>query len=85
MAFPKLHELVADFKAWRRGEKRVAKYGTRGRVYADKEGKSTSKRPGADTKAKFKVVVTPSRVYSKKLNKWLTVEEYQKLTGATNG
>jgi hypothetical protein len=31
-------DLYEDFKAWRRGEVRVAPRGTRGRVYARKDG-----------------------------------------------
>lgn len=34
----KLRELWEDAKAWRRGERRVAPHGTRGRVYRRKKG-----------------------------------------------
>ena len=40
MNIPKFKELWQDFKAYRRGERRVAPYGTRGRVYAPKIAKS---------------------------------------------
>ena len=33
MPIPTLWELVDHFRAWRRGERRIAPYGTYGRVY----------------------------------------------------
>ena len=33
MPIPTLWELVDQFRAWRRGERRIAPYGVRGRVY----------------------------------------------------
>ena len=34
-------ELWQDFKAWRRGERRIAPYGTRGRVYEKRDAPSS--------------------------------------------
>lgn len=53
--------LIEDFKAYRRGEKRVAPRGTRGRIYAPTEGKSevgTTFRAKADPVATLIMKIT---------------------------
>lgn len=37
MMFPKLREIKEDIKAYRRGEKRIAPFGSTGRVYAPRK------------------------------------------------
>ncbi len=44
MRIPRLRELLDHFKATRRGEVKVAPYGSRGRVYAPPEGERDLKR-----------------------------------------
>ncbi len=35
--FTRIREVWQNYKAWRRGERRIAPYGARGRVYAQKD------------------------------------------------
>lgn len=57
MTIPTLKELVSDFRAWRRGEKRVAPYGSRGRVYEKKSGNAGSGPSLNRTKAEPKATL----------------------------
>ena len=57
------HRLIEAFRAWRRGEKRIAPYGVRGRVYA-KAGDPAVK---AKTRPEAKM---SARVYRATENAW---------------
>lgn len=58
MTWPTWFEIKEDFKAARRGERRVAPYGTRGRVYEAKPG--SKKQPFDKIKAKARPTATIS-------------------------
>lgn len=47
MARPTLRELWADARQWWRGSRRVAPYGTRGRVYAARHPEAAGAAPAA--------------------------------------
>jgi hypothetical protein len=55
MTLPRPKELWEDFKAWRRGERRVRPYGTHGRIY---ERKDVGEVSGGVNKVKSEPEVT---------------------------
>lgn len=53
--------MIEGYKAWRRGDKRVAPYGTRGRVFERKNGEpsgGSSVNIGVKPKANLEIKVT---------------------------
>ena len=53
------HHVIEDFKALRRGERRVAPYGATGRIYQRKQGDAgTAVRIAATPKATLKMTIT---------------------------
>jgi len=59
--------IIEDFKAWLRGEKRIAP-GVRGRVYERIEG-----GPGVVARTTLKATLFPSRVYRAAEDAWYRV------------
>lgn len=68
-----LRELLEDFKAWRRGERRVAPYGTKGRIYARKGEPQVSDIMSAA--AKWKATLKVTGYYNAAEDRWYDVDE----------
>ena len=88
-------EAVMDFKAWRRGERRVAR-GIRGRIYKRTADilKTRSALPEPTPESGPGVgnmmamglgdmTIEPTRVWKDSENKWYDVDEYRKKFGGT--
>jgi hypothetical protein len=60
-----IRSLVEDFKAHRRGEKRIAPRGTRGRIYAPKVGSVAADNEGMS----FRVSKTPTAQLTMKITR----------------
>jgi hypothetical protein len=61
-----MRRLLEWFRAWRRGERRVARPGVRGRVYERKQGAGDAML----TKTTLKPTLTPTRVYRAAEGAW---------------
>ncbi len=73
--------LIKRFKDWiaalRRGEKRVAPQGVRGRVYAKRDG-SVDANPGhMPVTSKPTLTITPARVWVDAEQRWYSVDEHR--------
>lgn len=71
--WPTWRELREDFKAWRRGERRVVPYGVRGRVY-----ERISPPPslgGLLATGRFKASIRPTGYYNAAEGRWYDVDE----------
>lgn len=70
-------ELWEDFKAWRRGEKRIAPRGAKGRIYESKGQKAPPGPMKATVRLQGKI--TKMRVYRAQEDAWYVVDP---VTGA---
>lgn len=92
--FERIREYWQDFKAWRRGEYRVAAYGGRGRVYARRDEEAPSAAMQVTARTTYKTLARvirkdgrPVEYYElSKTNKLLTQEAYNTMReGKPNG
>ena len=67
--------LWEDFKAWRRGERRIAPHGATGRIYERKNGHDSKMLKHAVTKPE---VVISARVYRAATGQWEDLGEIAK-------
>ena len=67
-----LKELVEDFAAWRRGEKRVVPHGVRGRVYQRKKADDISSFIAS---GKYEGTIRPSGIFIASENQWYDIDE----------
>lgn len=73
MVVPTLKELWDDFRAWRRGEKRVVPYGVHGRVYERKiKDESIA---GLLATGKFAAKIIPTGYYNAVTKLWYDIDE----------
>ena len=92
--FARLREYWQDFKAWRRGEYRVAAYGTRGRVYARRDEEAPDAPMQVSARTTYKTLAHVIRKDGRpdeylelsETNKLLTQEAYDNMReGKPNG
>ena len=80
-----LLELWNDFKAWRRGEHRIAPYGTQGRVYSKKIPLTIDNIPSLLASGKFKGSIAPTGLWRASEGRWYDINEDGSLTPREEG
>ncbi len=88
--FTRIREIWQNFRAWRRGERRMVPYGIRGRVYA-RESALPSSAVEVETKTVYKTLArviradeSPDEYYNLSEDKKLSADAFGTLRGDMN-